>query len=193
VVWDFYADRMATIDENLADLPDEQKPSVLVLSYNVKGEEAALEVPPVSWIQTQMVDLTGGQPVWTSAGQGGWTVVNLEQIAAWNPDKIFIISYFEDVDTVVETLTADPNWENLTAVQEDQVFGFPKDFYSWDQPDTRWILGLTWMATRMHPDRFAEMDVVAEVYAFYQELYRLNAGTVDEAVLPLLEGDLAAE
>lgn len=189
-VWDFYASRMSLLDETLADLAEDAKPSALVVSYNVKGEEAALEVPPEAWIQTQMVELAGGRPVWTSAGQGGWTVVNLEQIAAWNPDQIYVISYFDDVDAVVEALTTDPNWENLAAVQTQQVFGFPKDFYSWDQPDTRWILGLTWMATRMHPDRFAGIDMMEEMDAFYQELYGLDAETVTTSIAPLLEGDL---
>ncbi len=189
-VWEFYRMRMQRITEALAGLQASERPSVLVLKYDPRGGEIALEVPPPSWIQTQMVTLTGGDPVWTDAGGGGWTVVGFEQIAAWNPDRIFVISYFDDVDEVIDRLADDPGWQQLAAVRNGQLFGFPKDFYSWDQPDTRWILGLTWMATRMHPERFADVDMAAEIDAFYGELYDLDAATVEVQVLPLLEGDV---
>ncbi|MGC9520442.1 MAG: ABC transporter substrate-binding protein [Anaerolineae bacterium] len=190
VVWGFYQTRMQRIAEQVDGLQEAEKPSVLVLQYDARGAETALKVPPPSWIQTQMVTLTGGDPVWTDAGGGGWTVVGFEQIAAWNPDRIFVISYFDDVDDVVNRLAADPGWQQLTAVQNGQLFGFPKDFYSWDQPDTRWALGLMWMASRMHPERFGDIDMAAEIDAFYDELYGLDAATIEAQVLPLLEGDI---
>ena len=52
-----------------------------------------------------MVELAGGVPVWTAAVQGGgWAVVNLEQIAAWNPDQIYVINYFGSAVDVVAQL-----------------------------------------------------------------------------------------
>ena len=187
----FYQTRMDRIADGLADLDESRRPSVLVVQYSVKGEEVALEVPPASWIQTRMVELSSGNAIWSEASQGGWTVVNLEQIAAWDPDLIFVISYFENVDDVVARLTTDPNWQGLMAVQQDKVFAFPADFYSWDQPDTRWILGLTWMATRIHPQQFSDIDMGEEIGAFYGELYGLDKATVEAEVLPLLVGDVA--
>lgn len=189
-IWAFYESRLARIDEVRADLQAAGSPRVLVVQADPRGGEMALEVPPASWIQTQMVTLTGGDPVWTDAAQGSWAVVNLEQIAAWNPDHIFVISYFEDVDAMVAQLTSNPNWEGLAAVQEGQVHGVPKDYYSWDQPDTRWILGAMWMATRLAPDRTADIDMREEIIAFYDELYGLDAETVEARVFPLLEGDV---
>jgi iron complex transport system substrate-binding protein len=141
-------------------------------------------------MQTQMTELAGGIPVWQDHAQGGWTVVNLEQVAAWNPDTIFVISYFDPVVKVVGQLKADPQWEALDAVEAGAIYGFPGDFYSWDQPDTRWILGLTWMATRLHPERFAEIDLQEEIFAFYETLYELDAETVESEVLPLVYGDV---
>ncbi len=189
-VWRFYATRLARIEEGLADL--QALPSALVLQYNPRGGAVGFEVPPDTWMQTRMVTLTGGDPVWVGAGQSGWTTVNLEQIAAWNPERVFIISYFETVDQAVARLLEDPSWQGLRAVQQGQVFGFPKDFYSWDQPDARWILGVTWMATRMHPERFGEIVLQNELNAFYETLYGLDSTTIEAQVLPLLEGDLSS-
>jgi len=91
---------------------------------------------------------------------------------------------------VVENLKQNPIWNNLQAVQNDQLYAFAFDFYSWDQPDTRWILGLEWLATKIAPDQTAEIDILAEVNAFYQEMYFLDQETIDSQVLPLLSGDI---
>jgi iron complex transport system substrate-binding protein len=136
----FYQSRLDRVSQAMQGLTDDQNPRVLVLQYRDKGGEVAFNVAPASWIQTTMVTLAGGQPVWTEAAQGGgWAVVNFEQIAAWNPDKIFVINYTGDVAETVANLKADPQWQGLKAVQSDQLYAFPKDYYSWDQPDTRWI------------------------------------------------------
>jgi iron complex transport system substrate-binding protein len=187
----FYDTRVDRIEAGLTGLDAAARPSVLVIQTTAQDAGFTFEVPPTGWIQTQMVELAGGTPVWTEASQGGWAVVGLEQIAAWDPDAIFVISYFQPVDDVVARLTADATWQGLTAVQEGRLFGFPGDFYSWDQPDTRWILGLTWMATRLHPDRFTEIDLRAELDAFYIELYSLDAETIEAEIMPLLVGDIA--
>jgi iron complex transport system substrate-binding protein len=190
-LWQFYQDRMATVEESLAGLSEAERPRVLVLQHSAQGGEVALKVPPAGWIQTEMVTLAGGAPVWTEAAQGGgWQVVNLEQISAWDPDQIFVIDYFGDVDETVAQLAADPKWQTLTAVENDHLYAFPKDFYSWDQPDTRWYLGLTWLATRVQPERF-QVDVGEEVYAFYDTLYSMDRATVDEHIVPQLQGDVA--
>jgi iron complex transport system substrate-binding protein len=190
-IQDFYHSRMDRIKVALAGLDASDRPSALVLQTTTEGDVIAFEVPPTTFIQTRMVELSGGDPVWTKASGGGWTVVGLEQIAAWNPDRIFVISYFQKVDDVVAQLTADPAWQGLAAVQQGQVFGFPGDFYSWDQPDSRWILGLTWMTTKMHPELFGGVELRSEIEAFYGELYGLDDATVEAEVLPLLTGDVA--
>lgn len=187
----FYQSRLDRISQALQGVAEDQKPAVLVLQYSDKDGAVAFNVPPAGWIQTTMVTLAGGRPVWTEASQGGgWTVVNFEQIAAWNPDQVFIINYFSDVEATVAQLKADPQWQGLKAVQAGQLYAFPKDYYSWDQPDTRWILGLTWLAKTIHPDRFADLDMTQEIGGFYQQLYGLDEAAVKDTILPLLTGDV---
>ncbi len=186
----FYADKVAGVTQALGDVAEAQRPRVLLVQYSEKGGAAALSVPPATWIQTQMVELAGGAPVWKEAAQGGgWATVNFEQIAAWNPEQIFVIAYQSNPSEVVAKLKADPQWQALAAVQNGKVYGFPKDFYSWDQPDTRWILGLTWLAGRLHPDRF-QPDMNQELVNFYGQLYGLDEAVVKDQIVPLLQGDL---
>jgi len=190
-ILDFYRERLDRIAGATAGLADGDRPSVLLIEYSVEEGTVAFSVPPAGWLQTTLVELAGGEPVWTEAAEGGgWTVVGLEQIAAWDPDQIYLVDYDGDSDGVVDELTADATWQGLSAVQSGHIYGFPGDFISWDQPDTRWILGLTWLFTKVQPDLAAETDLMAEVYEFYEQLYSLDAATVESEVIPRLFGDL---
>jgi iron complex transport system substrate-binding protein len=190
-IWSFYEARLDRVAQAVGGLADEDKPSVLVAQYNEQGGEVALSVPPATWLQTIEVELAGGRPVWKDAALGGgWQVVNLEQIAAWNPDQIIVISYGEDSSTVVRRLHEDPQWQGLAAVQAGQIYGFPGDIFSWAQPDPRWILGFSWLAGRIHPERFPDLDVMAELRDFFGSLYDMDARAIEDHILPALTGDV---
>jgi iron complex transport system substrate-binding protein len=145
----------------------------------------------MTWLQTKMVEIAGGEPVWEDANPGeGWSQVTLEQIAAWDADQIFVVSYFTDPTEVVEGLKADPNWQSIRAVKDDQIYAFPGDLYSWDQPNPRWILGLTWLAGKVHPELFPRLDMTAETQNFYQTLYGLDEAFVEQNIVPTFKGVL---
>jgi iron complex transport system substrate-binding protein len=182
----FYQSKMDEIAQAVKDAP---KPRVLLLYYNDKDGNIAFNVPPLSWIQTQMVEVAGGEPIWADANPAeGWTQVTLEQIAAWDADQIFVISYFKSPTEVVDGLKADPNWQAIRAVKDNQIYAFPGDLYSWDQPDPRWILGLTWLAGKIHPDLFPTLDMTAEAQTFYQSLYGLDEAFVEQNIIPTFKG-----
>ncbi len=184
----FYQTRVAQVERAVANAA---RPRVLLLYYNERDGAVSFNVPPLSWIQTEMVRLAGGEPVWSSAELGrGWTQVTLEQIAAWDPDQIFVVSYFKNPSEVVANLKADANWQALRATKEGRLYAFPADLYSWDQPDTRWILGLMWLAGRIHPDRFSGLDIEDEAQAFYQVLYGLDEAFFASKIKPTFKGDL---
>lgn len=186
---DYYQTRVSDVQEMVETAAD--KPSVLMLRYNEDGGEVAFSVPPASWLQTRLVETAGGSPIWSDLeGGNGWTVVNLEQIAAWNPEQIFLIDYAGGASEIVSELKTNSLWMDLDAVQNDQIFAFAYDFYSWDQPDTRWILGLQWLATKIHPDLTGDLDIMDEINSFYQNLYSLDQEKINNDVLPILSGDL---
>ncbi len=187
-ITEFYQSRVAQIEASVADAT---RPRTLLLYYNDRDGAVAFNVPPLSWMQTQMTQMAGGEPVWADANLGGgWTQVTLEQIAAWDADQIFIIAYTRNSAEVAAELQADPNWQALRAVQSGGLHAFPGDLYSWDQPDVRWLLGLTWLAGKLHPDRFPDLDMVAEVETFYSTLYGLDAAFVETNIVPTFQGDI---
>jgi iron complex transport system substrate-binding protein len=187
----FYQSRLDRVSQAVKGVSKGEKPRVLIVQYSDQGGGVAFNVPSASWLQTMEAELAGGVPVWVEAAQGGgWTVVNFEQIAAWDPDQVFVISYKADPSKVVQELKADSQWQKLRAIGDDQVFGYAADYYSWDQPDPRWILGLSWLAGKVHPDRLPGLDIMEEVSQFYGQMYGLNEATIREQVLPKLKGDV---
>lgn len=136
--------------------------------------------------------MAGGSPVWTRANPGsGWAVVGPEQILAWDPDFVFVVSYREDASAVARAFSADRRFSGLKAVARGGVAGFPQDFNSWDQPDTRWILGLQWAARRLHPSLFAGDPLGPRIRDFFLFCYGLDAARFDILVAPRLAGDHA--
>lgn len=185
----YYQSQVDAVQQAVQDVIE--KPRVLLLYYSDKDGSVAFNVPPLAWMQTQMVQMAGGEIAWANANlSNGWTQVILEQIAAWDADEIFIISYNTSASDVVAGLATDPNWQALRAVQSGRLHAFPADLYSWDQPDTRWSLGLTWLAGRLHPQLFPDLDMLAEARSFYQILYGLDQDFFEQYILPTFKGDL---
>ncbi|ADK82044.1 ABC transporter substrate-binding protein [Sediminispirochaeta smaragdinae] len=188
----YYADFLDRINKKVGKIPEQNKPSVLLLYYSNKGGETAFNISPVSWIQTAQVEKAGGKAVWKESNKGGgWKTVNFEQIAAWDPDYIFITSFNSDSSDFLPGILADTTWQQLRAAKAGRVKAVPSDFHSWAQPDTRWILCIGWMAKTLYPEEFSDMKISDEVIRFYNELYHLDRSVIEEVVLPRLEGEIA--
>lgn len=184
----YYRTAQEKIAQRLSTVPVEHRPRVLLVQTGSEGGALSFRVPGQEWMQTTMVELAGGQPVWTSmTGLGGWSVMGLEQIAVWNPEVVFVVDY-EDPERAVAALRADPTWRLLSAVKAGRLYAVPSDGATWDQPDPRWVLGLTWMAKKLHPGRMADVDLPAALREFYA-WYGLTADAVIKEIEPFIAGD----
>ncbi len=186
-ILDFYADRLNLINSGLKTVTQEEKPSILLLEYSNRGGEVAVRVPAKTWIQTLQTQIAGGRPVWTKhlKAQEGWQVVGFEQIAAWNPDQIFMVVWFRlnGLD-VLHSLQKDSKWQRLKAVVANELYLFPEDVFGWDSADPRWILGVMWLATKIHPERFAAINMEREVRCFFETLYGMKPTTIQSELMP---------
>lgn len=188
----FYQTRLERVRKGLAGIKDSEKSRVLLLNYSDRGAGAAVQVPAKSWMQTIEVQVAGGNPVWLEAAQGseGWTIVNFEQIARWNPDKIFVVvGYTLNPEKVMRDIKSDSHWGALRAAAKNEIHIFPSDFYEWDQAEMRWILGIDWLATRIYPTRFKDIDIRSEVLAFFSQLFGMKKNEIESAILPKVKLD----
>ncbi|MCD5408506.1 ABC transporter substrate-binding protein [Candidatus Bipolaricaulota bacterium] len=115
--------------------------------------------------QSEMIALAGGTSV--TAGLGGyWQDVNTEQILLWDPEVVFIAPYGK---VSPEDLLSDPVWGGVAAVEAGRVYKMPRVISPWDVPTPESILGIMWMAARLHPE--LPLDVVGEARAFYRAFF----------------------
>lgn len=187
---ELYVKRNQMVRERIETLDHEKLPTVLVLQFSVVDGTTAFEVCPDSWIQTQMVETAGGVPVWTDSGlaSNAWSKVSFEQIAAWNPDFIYIVSYKTPADKFLEAIYSDFTWKSLRSTQSRQIKAMPSDLVSFAQPDSRWILALQWMAANLHPALFPGFDMQSEVASFYRDFYHLEDHLIEELARSLQGG-----
>ena len=163
------------------------RPRVLVVQATAKDAELAVTVPPASWIQARMVETAGGTAVWAAQNlTTGWQKVGVEQVASWNPEHVFVVSYASSAAEAARRLAESAVWQATRAGRASAIRAFPADLASWDQSDARWILGLEWLAATLHPDRFPGFDLRAEATAFYREMYALDPETIRSQILPRL-------
>ncbi len=183
----FYSDNLTRIQQAVTPVPDPSRPRVLVLEYSNRGNRQALNVPAPGWIQTQQAVIAGGNPVWTDSvsARDSWQITGFEQIAAWNPDKIFLIVWYQLKGAeVLNSLYRDPKWASLSSVKQHEVHLFPQDIYGWDSASPRWILGALWMAKKTWPDRLADLDIPRTVMAFYTQMYGLDPEIIADRLMP---------
>jgi len=181
----YYRDAMGFVTNRID--PNSEKPNILFIYHTIRDGIAAFNTPPGTWIQSRMVEMAGGNPVWVDSHPGnGWSKINLEQIAVWNPDQIYVVAYKEDINVVLKSMRKSSEWQELKAVKNNKLTAFPVDFYSWDQPDSRWILGLKWLAKQIHPDLFADLDIQGMTRNFFKDLYFLTDEQYETEILSRL-------
>lgn len=99
----------------------------------------------------------------------GATKVSMEQVLAWNPQVIFVQDRYAPVADEIRQGAA---WKNVDAVKNDRIYITPEYVKPWGYPLPEALaLGELWMAKKLYPERFADVDMQEEVNAYYDQFY----------------------
>jgi len=144
-----------------AKIPENKKVRV----YYAEGTDGLCTERAKS-IHAELIPLAGG----INVHQGeeldhfGMEKISMEQLLLYDPEVILVKekSFFDTVFT-------DPRWKNLRAVREKRVYLIPFEPFNWfDRPPSFMrLLGIKWLFTLLHPDRFT-LDMLAEARSFYR-------------------------
>ncbi len=154
----YYQDRLQGIAAALAQA-GASPPRVLFV-----GAEP-FKVATRDMFQSEMIALAGGTSL-TAGLSGYWQDVNAEQVLLWDPEVVFIAPYGK---VQPEDLLSDPAWRGVAAVEAGRVYKMPRIISPWDVPTPESILGILWMAAKLHPE--LSLDVAEEARAFYREFF----------------------
>jgi iron complex transport system substrate-binding protein len=94
------------------------------------------------------------------------TDVSLEQIAAWNPDVIYI---WGRARYSANDILDNPQWRHIKAVKGRRVFKVPK----WDTWSPRLAPLALWMAAAAYPKQFEDIDINKTIDKFYRDVYNI--------------------
>lgn len=101
--------------------------------------------------------------------------INMEQIYAWDPDIIYITNFSRHMpEDLYENAIPGHDWSTVRAVRERKVYKFPLGMYRWYPPASDTPLVLKWLAKKNQPELFADVDMDAEVRAYYKRFYNLD-------------------
>jgi iron complex transport system substrate-binding protein len=173
----FYTDALDYVSSVVNDIPDNEKKTV----YYAEGP-AGLMTDPTGSQHSQLIEICGGKNIAECpiSGAYGRTEVSIEEVLKWNPEVIIAgdAAFYGTVFT-------DTQWQNVTAVQSNDVYFTPLYPCCWfDRPPSmNRIIGILWTAKILYPDRFEDLDMESKAKEFYSIYYHYDLSSEDYASL----------
>lgn len=94
--------------------------------------------------------------------------ISPEQFLQWNPAIVILSQTLSRQD--VEQLESPPI-SSVRAVSARAIYRCPSDLAPWDFPSPLSVLATLWVASKAYPDRFARIDITAQVDRFHEQLF----------------------
>ena len=164
-VIDWMNAKFDAIDELVATVPEEERPTALVLG----GETG--RVAGGDMIQTWMIEKAGGIPVAAEVeNDANWITVGVETVFGWNPEYLFCTSS-ASLDYTVDELMEDDAWSAMQCVTDDHIAVIPSKLDTWDMPGIAVVPGTFWMLHQMYPELLGAEALQAEIDEYYRFMF----------------------
>jgi iron complex transport system substrate-binding protein len=158
---DFVAEKRSIVGDKLLDIPENKRVTCYMANPNLYTYGSGKYVGVI-------MARAGGINV--ARDIDGYKAVNMEQIIKWNPAVIFVQDRY--ADQVYPQVTKDPLWKNIKAVKTNRVYITPEYVKPWGHPcPESMALGELWMAKKLYPKRFQDVDISKIVQEFYKTFY----------------------
>jgi len=100
----------------------------------------------------------------------GFKTVSMEQVIAWDPQVIFVQDRYP---SVVNEINRSPQWQAIDAVKNHRVWLMPDYAKAWGYPMPEAMgIGELWMAKKLYPQKFQDLDMNKLANKWYQRFYR---------------------
>lgn len=161
------------VNAKVKDIPDSQKKKALFL-FNYS--EKTIVTSGKNFFGQFWCEATGAKNVAEEvAAEMTNATISMEQIYDWNPDIIFITNFTTAVpETLYNNETGTYDWSPVKAVQDKQVYKMPLGTYRSYTPSTDTPCTLLWMAQKVYPELFSDLDLTQRVKEYYNEMYSID-------------------
>ncbi|HCH50405.1 MAG TPA: hypothetical protein DEV59_06935 [Proteus sp.] len=155
-------DQRQQVSQRLQDIPKEQR----VRAYMANPDLTTYGSGKYTGL---MMEHAGALNVAASSVKG-YKQVALEQVIAWDPEVIFIQDRYPQV---VDEIKQDARWQVISAVKNNRIYLMPEYAKAWGYPmPEAMAIGELWMAKKLYPEKFNDIDMQKAANDWYQKFYR---------------------
>ena len=156
------------VESRIKDVKEEKRPTVL----HITSGADLLKIDGGKSMIGEWIRLAGGKSVLPD--EANMVTVTMESIVQANPDVIIIGSSGNKSQAAIEKIKSDPTWQSISAVKNNRIYANPTGTFPWDRYSAEEALQILWAAQLFHPERFADVDMIAKTQDFYQKYYNYN-------------------
>jgi iron complex transport system substrate-binding protein len=150
------------VSDRLKDVPAEKR----IRAYMANPELTTYG----SGKYTGLMMLHAGAVNVAAATVKGFKTVSMEQVIAWDPQVIFVQDRYP---SVVNEINSSPQWQAIDAVKNHRVWLMPDYAKAWGYPMPEAMgIGELWMAKKLYPQKFQDVDINKLANKWYQRFYR---------------------
>ncbi|WP_181391811.1 ABC transporter substrate-binding protein [Methanospirillum lacunae] len=162
-----------TIDDitsKTGGISSDSKPKVLYVSI----KSGKISVWGKNLLQDEMITKAGGVNI--AAGDvTGSKEISPEMLLKWNPDIIIA-----DNPQTSKALFENADYENsLSALKNNRVYVAPAGVFYWTNMGAECVLQLPWLAQKVHPELFTDIDMENITKNFYSTFFKYNLSDDD--------------
>ncbi|WP_064720892.1 ABC transporter substrate-binding protein [Proteus hauseri] len=155
-------DQRQQVSQRLQDIPKEQR----VRAYMANPDLTTYGSGKYTGL---MMEHAGALNVAASSVKG-YKQVALEQVIAWDPEVIFIQDRYPQV---IDEIKQDTRWQVISAVKNNRIYLMPEYAKAWGYPmPEAMAIGELWMAKKLYPEKFNDIDMQKAANDWYQKFYR---------------------
>lgn len=160
----------AKIQERVSTLSPEERKKVLFL---FKYDDTTMITSGKKFFGQYWCDAVGALNVAEGvAAENSDAVITMEQVYEWNPDVIFITNFTPTMpEDLYENAIGYDDWSSVKAVEDKNVYKLPLGTYRTYTPGVDTPVTLLWLAQKVYPELFSDLDISQEIKDYYKNVY----------------------
>lgn len=161
------------IQSRVKDLPaDKRKKALFIFQY----DDRRLITSGKSFFGQYWCDATGALNAAEEVpADNANAAITMEQVYGWNPDVIFITNFTPVLpQDLYENRIAGHKWDNVRAVKDKAVYKMPLGTYRSYTPGVDTPVTLMWVAQKIYPELFKDIDIKKETRDYYKKIYGIT-------------------
>lgn len=187
LVQQYSEESVKLVQERTADIPEAERARVFFL-FNYS--DSAIVTSGKNFFGQYWADAVGAVNVAEELTDDNSVKVTLEQVYAWNPDRILVTNFTTAMpEDLYNGTVGSYDWSGIDAIENQKVYKMPLGMYRSYTPGVDTPITLLWLAKTIYPDRFEDVDITEKTISYYQDVFgvTLTAEQAERIFTPVSE------